>query len=99
MISLKKLLGKEEKFFDLLEASAEEAQASTGLLAKVLANESTAKTSSIHDIIHTLRKDKRITQQITEDLCKTFVTPFDPEAIQALSIAPYRIPKPVDEII
>ena len=32
MISLKKLLGKEEKFYDLLEASAEEARVSTDLL-------------------------------------------------------------------
>ena len=29
MISFKKLLGKEEKFYDLLEASAEEARLST----------------------------------------------------------------------
>ena len=99
MISLKKLLGKEDKFFDLLEASAEEAQASTGLLAKVLANENTATASSIHDIIHTRRKDKRITQQITEELCKTFVTPFEREDIEALSIALYRIPKTVEKIV
>ena len=31
MLSIKKLLGKEDKFFDLLEASAEEARASSGL--------------------------------------------------------------------
>ena len=36
MISFKKLLGKEEKFYDLLEASAEEARLSTELLAKIL---------------------------------------------------------------
>ena len=38
MISFKKLLGKDEKFYDLLEASAEEAKVSTGLLVKILAN-------------------------------------------------------------
>lgn len=65
MISFKKLLGKEEKFYDLLEASAEEAKISAGLLAKILANDSAAQTSSIHDIIQARRKDKRITQQIT----------------------------------
>ncbi|MSU45915.1 MAG: DUF47 family protein [Lacunisphaera sp.] len=99
MISLKKLLGKEEKFFDLLEASAEEAEASASLLAKILANESNAKASSIHDIIQTRRKDKRITQQITEELCRTFVTPFEREDIEALSIALYRIPKTVEKIV
>ena len=43
MFSLKKLLGKDEKFYDLLEASAEEARSSTALLAKILANESAAQ--------------------------------------------------------
>ena len=99
MISFKKLLGKEEKFYDLLEASAEEARVSTGLLAKILSNESAAQASSIHDIIQTRRKDKRITRQINEELCKTFVTPFEREDIEALSIALYRIPKTVEKIV
>ncbi len=99
MISFKKLLGKEEKFYDLLEASADEAKVSAGLLAKILANESSAQASSIHEIIQTRRKDKRITQQITEELCKTFVTPFEREDIEALSLALYRIPKTVEKIV
>jgi uncharacterized protein Yka (UPF0111/DUF47 family) len=99
MFSLKKLLGKEEKFYDLLEASAEEAKASTGLLVKILANDSAAQASSIHDIIQARRKDKRITQQITEELCKTFVTPLEREDIEALSLALYRIPKTVEKIV
>ncbi len=99
MISLKKLLGKEEKFYDLLEASAEEAKASTGLLAKILGTDGAAQASNIHDIIQTRRKDKRITQQITEELCKTFVTPLEREDIEALSLALYRIPKTVEKIV
>jgi uncharacterized protein Yka (UPF0111/DUF47 family) len=99
MFSIKKLLGKDEKFYDLLEGSAEEAKSSTGLLVKILANDSAAQASSIHDIIQTRRKDKRITQQITEELCKTFVTPFEREDIEALSLALYRIPKTVEKIV
>jgi len=99
MISFKKLLGKDEKFYDLLEGSAEEAKSSTGLLVKILANDSAAQASSIHDIIQTRRKDKRITQQITEELCKTFVTPLEREDIEALSLALYRIPKTVEKIV
>ncbi len=99
MISFKKLLGKDEKFYDLLEASAEETRISTGLLVKILKNDSAAHASSIHDIIQTRRKDKRITQQITEELCKTFVTPFEREDIEALSLALYRIPKTVEKIV
>jgi uncharacterized protein Yka (UPF0111/DUF47 family) len=99
MISFKKLLGKEEKFYDLLEASAEEARVSTQLLAKILKEENLGRTSNIHDIINTRRKDKRITQQITEELCKTFVTPFEREDIEALSLALYRIPKTVEKLV
>src|SRR5258708_21539851 len=55
--------------------------------------------TNIHDISHTRRKDKRITQQITEELCKTFVTLFEREDIEALSIALYRIPKTVEKIV
>ncbi|MEO6993730.1 MAG: DUF47 family protein [Lacunisphaera sp.] len=99
MISFKKLLGKDEKFYDLLEASAEETRISTDLLVKILRDESAAQASSIHEIIQTRRKDKRITQQITEELCKTFVTPFEREDIEALSLALYRIPKTVEKIV
>jgi len=99
MFSLKKLLGKEEKFFDLLEASANEAKASVSLLSKILSTDSPAQASSIHDIIQTRRKDKRITQQITAELCKTFVTPFEREDIEALSLALYRIPKTVEKLV
>lgn len=99
MISFKKLLGKDDKFYDLLEASAEETRISTDLLVKILRNDSAAQASSIHEIIQTRRKDKRITQQITEELCKTFVTPFEREDIEALSLALYRIPKTIEKIV
>lgn len=99
MISFKKLLGKEEKFYDLLEASAEEARLSTELLAKILKQENTAAASNIHEIVNARRKDKRITQKITEELCKTFVTPFEREDIEALSLALYRIPKTVEKLV
>ena len=99
MISFKKLLGKDEKFYDLLEASAEEAKVSTELLAKILQSGDATSAANIHDIIHARRKDKRITQQITEELCKTFVTPFEREDIEALSLALYRIPKTVEKLV
>lgn len=99
MISLKKLLGKEEKFYDLLEASADEAKVSASLLEKILSHEGSAQGANLHEIVQARRKDKRITQQITEELCKTFVTPLEREDIEALSIALYRIPKTVEKIV
>ena len=100
MFSIRKLFGKEEKFFDLLEASAEEARASTALLGRFLQEHPTSdRTKHIDDFVHTRRKDKRITQQITEELCKTFVTPLEREDIEALAFALYRIPKMVEKIV
>jgi len=39
------------------------------------------------------RKGKRITEDIDEHLCKTFVTPIEREDIESLSDALYKIPK------
>ncbi|MBK8478600.1 MAG: DUF47 family protein [Opitutaceae bacterium] len=99
-MSLRKLLGKDEKFFDLLEASAEEAKSSTALLAKYLATVTdAAQRQRLDEFVLSRRKDKRITSQITEELCKTFVTPLEREDIEALSLALYRIPKGVEKVV
>jgi uncharacterized protein Yka (UPF0111/DUF47 family) len=101
MLSLKKLLGKDDKFFDLLEAGAEEAKASVDLFARYLAKLESGKPSSVplDDFIQTRRKEKRIRQTMTEELSKTFVTPLEREDIEALSFALYRIPKQVEKIV
>lgn len=101
MISLKKLLGKDDKFFELLEAGAEEAKASVDLFTSFLqktANGDSA-TLSLNDFIQARRKEKRIRQRMTEELSKTFVTPLEREDIEALSFALYRIPKQVEKIM
>jgi uncharacterized protein len=101
MFSLKKLLGKDDKFFDLLEAGAIEAKTSVDLLSvylKKLAEGSEAR-SSLDDFVQTRRKEKRIRHLMTEELSKTFVTPLEREDIEALSFALYRIPKQVEKIV
>ena len=96
MISLQKLLGKEEKFFDLLEASAEEARASVQLLIHLL--NAPQQNANLDEFKLLRRKDKKITEQITEALCRTFVTPLEREDIEALSRALYKIPKTVEKV-
>lgn len=100
MISLQKIFGKDQKFFDLLEASAEEALTSTKLLSNYLQRiESYRSSGDLDEFIQSRRKDKRITNTITEELCKTFVTPLEREDIEALSLALYRIPKSVEKLV
>jgi len=48
--------------------------------------------------VRSRRKDKQITQELTEQLCKKFITPLEREDIQALAAALYKIPKTVEKI-
>lgn len=96
----KRIFGKEEKFFDLLEAGAEEARTSVNLLAQYLDALSTGTAPAhLDDFVQSRRKEKRIRYQMTEELSKTFVTPLEREDIEALSFALYRIPKAVEKIV
>jgi uncharacterized protein len=101
MLSLKKLLGKDDKFFDLLEAAAEESKVSVERFAttldKIAAGSGAAV--SLDEFIETRRKEKRIRTSIVEELSKTFVTPLEREDIEALSFALYRIPKQIEKIV
>lgn len=96
MFSLQRLLGKEDKFFDLLEASAQQAQASVQALIQF--TKSANQSATLDAFIQSRRKDKRITAEISEALCTTFVTALEREDIEALSNALYKIPKTVEKI-
>jgi hypothetical protein len=99
MFSIRKLLGHDEKFFDLLEASAQQADSSVhhlvDLLGKLQENES---PQDLAEFAESRREDKRITQELTEQLSKTFITPLEREDIQELGAALYKIPKTVEKI-
>jgi uncharacterized protein Yka (UPF0111/DUF47 family) len=99
MFSIGKLLGHDEKFFDLLEASARQADNSVHHLVDLLGK--LERKDSINDLTvfaESRREDKRITQLLTEELSKTFITPLEREDIQALASALYKIPKTVEKI-
>src|SRR6478672_11260446 len=99
MFSIAKLLGHDQKFFDLLEASAQQADNSVHHLVQLLARlERHDSPQSLDEFVHSRRKDKEITQELTEQLCKTFVTPLEREDLQALAAALYKIPKTVEKI-
>src|SRR5436189_3776949 len=99
MFSIRKFFGHDEKFFDLLEASAKQADSSVHHLVSLLARlEQHESPESLEEFVHSRRKDKEITQQLTEQLCKTFITPLEREDIQALAASLYKIPKTVEKI-
>src|SRR3954462_15033483 len=95
MFSLQKLIGKDDKFFNLMEGSAEEARASVQALIKLLAHPE--KAQSLQTFVDIRRNEKRLSMQLSEHLCKTFVTPLEREDIEALSNGLYKIPKNVEK--
>jgi uncharacterized protein len=95
MFSLQKLLGKEDKFFGLLEASAEEARTSVQALVKL--TQSLEKAVAADELAYSRRKDKEITKEIRAAVYTTFVTALEREDIEELSNALYKIPKTVEK--
>src|SRR6188472_4411482 len=100
MFSISKFLGHDEKFYDLLEASAQQADSSVHHLVDLLGQleRGDEALQNLEVFSESRREDKRITQELTEALSKTFITPLEREDIQALAAALYKIPKTVEKI-
>ena len=98
MISIGRFLGHDEKFYDLLEASAKQADTSVHHLVDLLAKIDNKRSADLAAFAQSRREDKRITQELTEELTKTFITPLEREDIQALAASLYKIPKTVEKI-
>lgn len=95
MFSLQQLLGKGDRFYGLLEAAAQEAHESVHLVIELL--DSPADTKKLDDLVLARRKEKKIGEQISEELVKTFVTGLEREDIEALSLALRKIPKTAEK--
>jgi uncharacterized protein len=95
MFSLQKLLGKEDKFFTLLEASAEEARTSVQALVKL--SKSLDQPVPKDEFAYARHKDRQITGEISAAVYSTFVTALEREDIEELSSALYKIPKTIDK--
>src|SRR6266542_3031581 len=71
MFSIQKLIGRDGKFYDLLEASAQQADSSVhhliALLEKLQQNET---PEHLEEFAHSRREDKRITQELAAALYK-----------------------------
>jgi hypothetical protein len=95
MFSLQRLLGKEDMFFGLLQASAEEAHTSVQALVKL--SKALDKPVELEEFSRSRRKDKEITATIRNAIYTTFVTALEREDIESLCNALYRIPKTVEK--
>ena len=96
MLPLQKLLGKEDRFLELLEASANQACQSVRALRRFVQNPGPA--SKLDEFAESRRTDKAITAEINHLLCTSPVTALEREDIEALSTSIYKIPKTVEKI-
>ena len=95
MINFQRILGREDEFFTILEASAQEGVNAVGALKRILTTAS--GSPSLKDFVEARRKDKELTTTLEEMLITTFVTPLEREDLEALGEALYKIPKTVEK--
>ena len=95
MFSLQTIFGKGDKFYGLLEDSAESARSSAKALIELLSPPATEQ--SLEKFKQARRREKDLFAQISEELVNTFVTVLDREDIEALNSALYKIPKVVEK--
>jgi uncharacterized protein Yka (UPF0111/DUF47 family) len=95
MINFQRILGRQNEFFSLLEASALEGANSVAALKRVLTEGKGAM--SLKEFADARRNDKEITTKLEEMLITTFVTPLEREDLESLGEALYKIPKTVEK--
>lgn len=95
MISIQALFGKDDAFFDLLEASASEGYTSAKSLGRLLRDRQSPP--AMEEFIQARRKEKQITKEISERLVETMVTTLEREDIESLSSTLYKIPKSIEK--
>ena len=95
MFSLQTIFGKGDKFFSLLEQSAEAALQATKALHALVS--SPGRRGSLDEFKLARQRERDISQAISKELVETFVTALEREDIEALGSALYRIPKTVEK--
>ena len=95
MFSLQKFFSKDEQFFELLEAIAQECRASIKALKNIINNN--LGEISLDEFIAPRRTGKQLSIQISELLARVSVTALEPEDIETLCNALYKIPKTVEK--
>jgi len=96
MFSIQQLFSKGDRFQELLEAAAQESHESVRLVIELL--KAPRNTRNFDDLILARRKEKKISDQISSELVKTFITGMEREDIESLARAIYRIPKAAEKL-
>jgi uncharacterized protein Yka (UPF0111/DUF47 family) len=96
MSALQNALAKDDRFFDLLEASARQACESVQALVRFFQSPDQAR--SLSEFAQVRRQEKLINAQIVESLASQLIMAFEPEDVEVLAKSLYKIPKTVEKI-
>jgi uncharacterized protein Yka (UPF0111/DUF47 family) len=95
MFSLQTIFGKGDKFYSLLDASAEAARDSAAALVRMFRARPLAP--SLDEFMLARKREKDLSAQISQELVNTFVTALDREDIEALSASLNKITKAISK--
>jgi hypothetical protein len=101
MAFLAHFLPNETKFYRMLETLSAEARRSVESLVSLIedaSTESTDRQQIERNIEAAQAAAKQTLDTLTAEVCRTFITPFDREDLQALAIDLYQIPKTIEKI-
>src|SRR5580698_7305699 len=96
MFSIQQLFSKGDRFQELLEAATQETLESVRLAIEVM--KAPGKTQNRDDLILARRKEKKISEQISSELVRTFITGIEREDIEALARGLNRIAKAAEKL-
>lgn len=99
MISLARLLPREEKFYRFIEQLAVHAEnGARHLQAYVRSTDAQGREKAAAAMKQCRLDAKAVSGEVTKELCLTFVTPFDREDIQDFCAGLYKITKTIEKI-
>lgn len=96
MFSIMNLFSKADRFQHLLESAADQSHESVKLVIELIKAPRNSQTRD--DLIISHRKEKQITEQISQELVNTFITGLEREDIEAIARGLYRISKAAEKL-
>lgn len=94
------LLPREDRFHKMLKDLEIQAHTSARTLRALVEQRDNASAiaQASETITQSKREAKKVLEVMTQEICRTLITPFDREDIQQFSVALYNIPKLIDKI-
>lgn len=95
MFSLQTIFGKGDKFFQLLQESADAAHLAASALVRIFSVQT--RSPSLDEFALARQREKELSEQISQALVQTFVIALEREDIEALSAALYKVTKSISK--